>query len=75
MARLLYFGRLADALGKAGEDISIDDANRTAGNLRRLHPSLDDPQVKLVVNKVLVRDDAPICDDDEIAFLPPVSGG
>ena len=37
----------------------------------------EDPRVKLAVNGILLQDtDAPVLKEgDEIAFLPPVSGG
>ncbi len=75
MAKLLYFGRLAEAVGRADQDLQLGRDMRMAGDLRRLHPALAGPHVKVVINKSVARDDAPVTDDDEIAFLPPVSGG
>ena len=75
MAPLLYFGRLAEAVGCSAEDVRLDPDICTAGDLRRLHPSLGASNVKIVVNHELARDDSAVGDEDEIAFLPPVSGG
>jgi molybdopterin converting factor small subunit len=75
LARILYFGRLAEALGRADEQVRLGADGRPAGDLRRLHSALGAPEVKLVVNRELASDDTPVSDNDEIAFLPPVSGG
>ena len=38
-------------------------------------PALLDPSVRIAVNAELGHGNAPIADGDEIAFLPPMSGG
>jgi molybdopterin converting factor small subunit len=41
-----------------------------------LDQALNSARTQIAVNQVLVRDPAhPIAHDDEIAFLPPMSGG
>lgn len=82
MARLLFFGALGDAMGRQRNvDISAD--TRTVGMLiARL--SAGDPvaaatfartRIKVAVNEAIVSEDCAISNDDEIAFLPPFSGG
>lgn len=72
-------GRLEDVAG-AG-DILVPAASSIDAVLATLDPALAEalraPRVKLAVNGVLLRDaDAPVLrEGDEIAFLPPVSGG
>lgn len=79
MAQLLYLGRLAEVMGCAGETLSIGPDLRTAGELLRSlgerQPALCQPTVKIAINRTLANDDQRILDSDEIAFLPPVSGG
>jgi molybdopterin synthase sulfur carrier subunit len=42
---------------------------------KALGQELSEPQVLVAVNKMIVKWDHIICDGDEIAFLPPVTGG
>ncbi len=37
--------------------------------------TLADPGVRVAVNAELVARDTPLADGDEVAFLPPVTGG
>jgi len=74
MAQILYFGRLADEVGCAAETVQLADGF-TVGELRARHPALAGATVKAAVNRVLADDSAALSEDDELAFLPPVSGG
>ncbi|MEM9168090.1 MAG: MoaD/ThiS family protein [Pseudomonadota bacterium] len=83
MARLLFFGRLADRAGGRRRERSLGDDVLSVADLiaalaaedAALGDALRDISVKYVVNETVVGVDYPIGDDDEIAFLPPASGG
>jgi molybdopterin converting factor small subunit len=80
---VLLFGRLKDAFGAAS--ITMPDGVGTAADLRarlaELNPILSEmlraKTVRIAVNRELVADEAgtPVSADDEIALLPPLSGG
>jgi molybdopterin converting factor subunit 1 len=80
---VLLFGRLRDAFGAAS--IAMPDGVGTAAELRArlvaMHPGLAEllraKTVRIAVNQELVADEAgtPVSADDEIALLPPLSGG
>lgn len=76
---LVFLGRLEDVAGEAMMAVplspSINDV--LAGLQPDLAEALRGPRVKLAVNGILLQDnDAPVLrDGDEVAFLPPVSGG
>ena len=74
--RLLAFGRLSQ-LGV--EAVEVPAAVRDSDMLRRFlgerWPELNAPDVLLAVNQTLVRGKAMLSPDDEVAFLPPMSGG
>lgn len=81
MARVLMLGRLRDVAG--WRERTLDPPPATLSALRALLAK-DDPAlgealagkgVQTALNKALTREDAPIGPCDEIAFLPPMSGG
>jgi molybdopterin synthase sulfur carrier subunit len=77
--KLVFLGRLEDAAGTAERE--IDTVPSIADVLAGLEPALsevlDGMRVKLAVNGRLVSNRATctLRDGDEVAFLPPVSGG
>lgn len=84
MAKLVFLGRLEDAAGAA--EIALDRlegatlAQVMAGFPAELAAALGSPRIRIAVNGGLLRADQPldritIANGDEIAFLPPVSGG
>ena len=74
--RLLSFGRLSN-LDLGGVDIPADVTDSEA--LRRFlgerWPEIDTPEVRIAVNQMLVHGVVPLSPGDEVAFLPPMSGG
>lgn len=78
MARLVFLGRLADRAGASERDVP---AGALPDILAGLDPALAvellGERVRLALNGRLVSDAAGIVlgDTDELAFLPPVSGG
>ncbi|MBT3620287.1 MAG: MoaD/ThiS family protein [Porticoccaceae bacterium] len=83
MLNFLFFGRLGDLASGIDKAIPyhIDLATPLAirNKLAEQHPlltkELSEPQVLVSVNKMIVKWDHPLFDGDEIAFLPPVTGG
>ncbi len=80
MARILFFGRVADVIGRELE-VGIPDSGCTLGALRRLVTAAagDDillkPGVKASVDKRVAPDDAWVRPGAEIAFFSVFSGG
>ena len=80
---VLLFGRLRDAFGASS--VSLPEGASTAALLRvrlaEVYPHLASQiiakSVRIAVNKILVVDEeaARIAASDEIALLPPLSGG
>lgn len=83
MARLLFFGKLADIAGARMRDYSLAGEGHSLADLiaalsadePALGAALVDLKVRYLVNEEMARDDMVLSDQDEIAFLPPVSGG
>ncbi|MHA7871888.1 MAG: MoaD/ThiS family protein [Hyphococcus sp.] len=83
MARLLFFGKLGDLAGGRLREEALPDGVATVTALvaaigdrdPALGDALSAPSVRVVVNETIAARDASVGADDEIAFLPPVSGG
>lgn len=77
--KLLFLGRLEDAAGGAERDVAF--APTLDALLAALEPDLAEalrgPRIRLALNGALLADPAGLmlADGDELAFLPPVSGG
>ncbi len=78
--RVLFFGMLKDVTGKSADVIDLPP-NATVADLLaqygnavpKLHAFV--PALAISVNREYARPEASLHDDDEVALLPPVSGG
>lgn len=77
MARVTMLGRLADAAGWRERTVEAGTLAELKAALRAAHGGLelDGPTVFVAVNDALVRGDVALRADDEVAFMPPMSGG
>ncbi len=77
--RLVFLGRLADVAG--APMLEVEGASSLGAIQARLEAQLTEalsgPRIRIAVNGTLVADPTSLSigDGDEIAFLPPVSGG
>lgn len=77
---LLYFAHAAEAAGRDREDVELPSGTSAGDALaeaRRLHPALAAAGFAplLAVNRTWSEAARPLADGDEVAVLPPVSGG
>jgi molybdopterin synthase sulfur carrier subunit len=85
MIKVLYFARLREQLGTAGEEIPFTAGLTTVGNLAALLRQRggawsdvlgeEGETIMAAVNRAMARPETPINDGDEVAFFPPVTGG
>jgi molybdopterin synthase catalytic subunit len=74
------FGPIREAVGAKELHVQLPDA-ASASTLRAFlaekHPELTafGPRLRVSVNREFAAEDAALADGDEVAFLPPVSGG
>ncbi len=82
--RVLFFGPLRDITGTPEEEVCLDGEEAARASLGRLfdsyarrHPRLAAMQRSIVLtrNREFGEPSTPLADGDEVAFLPPVSGG
>jgi sulfur-carrier protein len=83
MIKVLLFGRLGELHSSSSLDIKLDDSIKTAGDVRKkiatdfpdLGRALDEPQTLVALNQEIVDLSQGLANGDELAFLPPVTGG
>lgn len=77
MNKILFFAHLKDAVGE--ESIRIDVSGQTVAEVKEMISKKYDLQkldtAMTAVNEEFSSDDDIIQEGDEIAFIPPVSGG
>ena len=78
--RILFFGMLKDLAGLSAESLEVRDGAVLADVLAHYEkrvPELREllPSVAMSINREYAKPEAPLHAGDEIAFLPPVSGG
>ena len=82
--KIFYFARLKETLKFSTEDLELPDETLTILKLKALLAQRSDTwqemlmgklKVRGAINHELVDDLATIQDCDEVAFLPPVTGG
>src|SRR5271167_1767354 len=78
--RVLFFGQLKEIVGVSQEDAELSDGARVEDLFERYgrrFPKLADfrPSIAASVNQEYAAWRAPLSSGDEVAFLPPVSGG
>ena len=79
-AKVLLFARLADVTGTREAEVELGEGLTAAGVFEVLvqrYPSLTgfDAFVRFAVNSEYVPATHPVRDGDEVALIPPVSGG
>ena len=75
MVRVLFFGRLRDGAPAGSVPHDVRDTAALRSWLGEGRPELLDRSIRIAVNDELILEDRPLGDDDEVAFLPPMSGG
>jgi len=78
--QVLYFGVLKDVLRRDHEQIDLDGTASVENLLSQIfstEPGRDLPwnSLAVAVNRVYAQRDQLLSDGDEVALLPPVSGG
>ena len=84
MVRLLFLGKFGDVAPAALAEIALPGDVHTLKDLKdwvsRQQPvlgaAMDATRTRLIVNQCVAHDlSQPVADGDEVAFLPPMSGG
>jgi len=82
--KIIYFAWLKDHVGCGEEEITLPSGGSDvrgliewlSGRGPRYEKAFEFIETsKVVVNQVVAQNDAPVCDDDEVMFIPPIAGG
>lgn len=73
--KIVFFGRLRDGAPAGAVPSGVRDTGALRAWLGRDRPELLDASIRIAVNDEMILGDRPVGDGDEIAFLPPMSGG
>jgi len=78
--RARFFARLREQAGTDSESVEVERGSTVADvydALRKAHPALDPNResVRIAVNQEFADWDVIVAAGDEVAFIPPVSGG
>jgi molybdopterin synthase sulfur carrier subunit len=76
--RILFFGRLGETIGREIE-VDLPAAGCTVAELRarlaEAHPAVAAPSVRACLDREMVAETALVRPGQEVAFVPPLSGG
>lgn len=77
LIKVLFFGMLKDTVGKSELELEmpIENTLMLKDFLEKKFPTFSKTNYLVAVNQNIVREETQINDGDEIALLPPFSGG
>jgi sulfur-carrier protein len=81
--RVLFFAALRDKVGRSALEVPADAVRDLVDLLAELRPRVNSdafaalraPNVRIAVNREFVEGGGVLRDGDEVAFMPPITGG
>jgi molybdopterin converting factor small subunit len=73
--RIRFFGRLGEGAPAGPVPSGVRDTGALRAWLGQRRPELLDAAIRIAVNDEMILGDRALDEGDEIAFLPPMSGG
>jgi len=73
--QVLYFGVLKESLGRESESVELAEGTRVADLMARYGSAEWMRSIAVAVNREYARREDVLREGDEVALLPPVSGG
>ncbi len=82
MTKIVFLGKLKDSAGTAEREVKLPAISTPeeliafiAGDNEALAKQLSEPSVRIIINKSILPDRVLPEAMDEVAFMPPLSGG
>jgi len=74
--KILFFGALSEITGKQEEEITLKgDLQAVLEYLKQKYPALSENPFSIAVNQEISGENKVLSDGDEVALLPPFTGG
>lgn len=73
--KVLYFGGAMEMAGRAEEEIAAGDTTALRREILERYPAMKGLTFRMALNKVLLREEALLRENDIVAILPPFEGG
>jgi molybdopterin converting factor subunit 1 len=76
--KVCFFAQCQEIVGRGRTEFEIQEGEMVSSLLRRLQSQFHDllaMQIMVVLNNEYIENDRQLHDDDEVAIMPPVSGG
>ncbi|MFN2313612.1 MAG: MoaD/ThiS family protein [Bacteroidales bacterium] len=73
--RVLYFGSAQEIAGKADEELTAGDTASLRREILDRYPAMRNISFRMALNRILLREESDLRDNDLIAILPPFQGG
>lgn len=73
---VLLFGQIVDIIGKSSIKVDdVEDTNALVQKLQSMYPALANSKYAVAVNKKIINSNTLLQQGEEVAILPPFSGG
>lgn len=73
---ILFFGQLEEIMGASSIKLNdISDTDDLKNKLQQQFPALEKMTFSIAVNKKMIQENTILKPEDEVALLPPFSGG
>lgn len=74
--KIIFFGQLAEVTGKSNIILTgISDTDGLKKSLQQQYPALKELTFSIAINKKIIQEKTNLKSEDEVALLPPFSGG
>ena len=75
MIKVLCFGRIAEITGKTTIELTAANSEELVLQVQQSYPELSELTFAIAVNHALIHEKTALTSGDEVALLPPFSGG
>jgi len=74
--KVLFFGVLAEVTGTAFRNYSgVKNTSDLQHRIADDYPEIVHYNFRIAVNSQIINDETDLCENDEVAYLPPFAGG